>query len=197
MNDRTNESLSALVDGETDELEVRRLLNQLETDDELRDRWARYQMIGALMRNEAAVNVDLSRGIMQAIEGEPMDDVVRPKADIVAHAAHKMRWLASGAVAATVTLAVLVGVRVMQPDDAALPLAANAPMTPVLVSQNNAAVQLASAEAPVVDQAQLEEAQKKLQEYVLQHTEQTNMGASRGIMPYARVVNFGVSEEQR
>ena len=36
MNERINESLSALVDGETDELEVRRLLNQLESDDDMR-----------------------------------------------------------------------------------------------------------------------------------------------------------------
>ena len=41
MNERINESLSALVDGETDELEVRRLLNQLESDDDMRQTWHR------------------------------------------------------------------------------------------------------------------------------------------------------------
>ena len=118
MNERINESLSALVDGETDELEVRRLLNQLESDDGMRQTWHRYQMMGALMRDEPAVNVDLSRGIAQAIAGEPMDDVVRPETvaaddeSVVVEKHSRLRWLASGAVAATVTLAVLVGVRV-------------------------------------------------------------------------------------
>ena len=50
MNERINESLSALMDGEADELEVRRLLNQLEQDDELRATWHRYQLLGAVMR---------------------------------------------------------------------------------------------------------------------------------------------------
>lgn len=198
MNDRINESLSALVDGETDELEVRRLLNELEENDELRERWQRYQMIGALMRNEAAVNVDLSRGIMQAIDGEPMDEVVKaPAASGHAAVSHRMRWLASGAVAASVTLAVLVGVRVMQPQGNDMAVAANTPSEPVLVNASPAAVQLAAADAQPMDKAQLEEAQRKLQEYVMQHTEQATLGANRGIMPYARVVDFSTVEEKR
>ena len=46
MNDRIKESLSALVDGETDELEVRRVLNELDKDSELKDTWKRYQLMG-------------------------------------------------------------------------------------------------------------------------------------------------------
>ena len=37
MNDRNKESLSALMDGEADELEIRRVLNQLDKDDALRE----------------------------------------------------------------------------------------------------------------------------------------------------------------
>ncbi|MDK2777662.1 MAG: sigma-E factor negative regulatory protein [Pseudomonadota bacterium] len=198
MNDRIQESLSALVDGETDELEVRRLLNQLESDDEMRACWQRYQMIGALMRDEPAVNVDLSRGIAQAIAGEPMDDVLRPAVVAAAPAAgHRMRWLASGAVAATVTLAVLVGVRVMDTGNEALPLAANE--SPLMTSPAlQAAPQLvADSEQPAVDPQQLEEAQRKLQEYVMQHTEQAAMQNGGSIMPYARVVNFDTVEEKQ
>ncbi len=189
MNDRIQESLSALVDGETDELEVRRLLNQLESDDEMRASWQRYQMIGALMRDEPAVNVDLSRGIAQAIAGEPMDDVLRPA--VVPAAGHRMRWLASGAVAATVTLAVLVGVRVMDTGNEALPLAANE--SPMMASPQR----LADSQPPAVDPQQLEEAQRKLQEYVMQHTEQAAMQNGGSIMPYARVVNFDTVGEKQ
>ena len=65
MNERTNESLSALMDGETDELELRRLLKQSEQEPQTLETWHRYQMIGALMRGEAVSPVDLSKGIRQ------------------------------------------------------------------------------------------------------------------------------------
>jgi len=195
MNDRMNESLSALVDGETDELEVRRLLNELDKDEELRATWQRYQTIGAVMRGEAASSVDLSRGIMQAIEGEPMDEVTQPLAAPVAAASGRMRWLASAAVAASVTLAVLLGVNGLQNDDSMMLADGNgaAPVVqaPVTVTQ------LAAADSEPLDAQQLEEAQRKLQEYVLQHTEQATVPASQGLMPYARVVNFATEEEKR
>ena len=198
MNDRIKESLSALVDGETDELEVRRLLNQLEQDDAVRDTWQRYQMIGALLRDEPAVNVDLSRGIAQAIAGEPMDEVVRLPQQAVRGGGHRMRWLASGAVAATVTLAVLVGVRVTQDDRETVQMAQTSQQMPASADiAGRSPVQLAEVSAEQVDPQQLEQAQRKLQEYVMQHTEQAAMSGGGSIMPYARVVNFGTSEEKR
>lgn len=196
MNDRMNESLSALVDGETDELEVRRLLNELDKDEELRATWQRYQTIGALMRGEAASTVDLSRGIMQAIDGEPMDEVAQPATAAHAAAGGRMRWLASGAVAASVTLAVLLGVRGMQGDDQSLMVADGSDVAPV-VQAPVSVTRLAAADGQPLNEQQLEEAQRKLQEYVLQHTEQATLPASRGMMPYARVVNFATEEEKR
>lgn len=195
MNDRMNESLSALVDGETDELEVRRLLNELDKDEELRATWQRYQTIGAVMRGEAASSVDLSRGIMQAIEGEPMDEVAQPLTAPVAAASGRMRWLASAAVAASVTLAVLLGVNGLQNDDSMM-LADGKGAAPV-VQAPVTVTQLAVADSEPLDAQQLEEAQRKLQEYVLQHTEQATVPASQGLMPYARVVNFATEEEKR
>jgi len=98
---------------------------------------------------------------------------------------HKLRWLASGAVAASVTLAVLVGVRLNSVEPDALVAEQQ--------TQMPAAVQLASAPVQAMseaDAAQLEAAQRKLQEYVLQHTEQATMTGSRAAIPFARVVDF-------
>lgn len=53
--DQLLESLSALVDNEASELEVRRLLKQSDNQSELGDRWHRYQLIGSLMRKEDSV----------------------------------------------------------------------------------------------------------------------------------------------
>lgn len=191
MNERINESLSALVDGECDELELRRVLNELEQDPECREKWLRYQMMSALMRDEAVATVDLSRGIMQAIDGEPMDDITplmttieQPKAALDTKADTPQRgWMSSVAVAASVTLAVLVGVRFYADVNDTATLAATTPATSV----GNA---VAVSTAPEMDAQQLEQGQRMLQEYLLQHTEHAAMSSGRGMMPFARVATF-------
>lgn len=130
MNDRMKESLSALVDGEADELEIRRILNQAEQDDELRERWGRYQLIGAALRREPAYTTDLSKGILQALDGEPMDEVpgypaesvevpnetasTHDSGELVTGRSQRFGWLTSGAVAASVAMVVLLGARLTE-----------------------------------------------------------------------------------
>ena len=214
MNDKMNESLSALVDGETDELEVRRVMNQMDQNPEMLQTWRRYQLIGSVLRDEPASTVDLSRGIMQALDGEPMDEVVvtAPSTHRVTASAPDVKssrwhWLASGAVAASVTLAVLVGVRVTSELQApalngqALSLASSTAqavessdaIAEALTSGLPAAssVTVATADAkPQTDSETLREAQDVLKEYVLQHTEHASLNTASGMMPYARVANF-------
>ena len=47
------EALSAVVDGEAEELELRRVLNAVERDSDLRAKWERLHLIGDVMRGEA------------------------------------------------------------------------------------------------------------------------------------------------
>lgn len=187
MNERMNESLSALVDGQCDELEVRRVLNQLDQDPECREKWLRYQMMSALMRDEAVAAIDLSRGIMQALDGEPMDEIsAMMHSDEQVNGAFnqaKKSWLSSAAVAASVTLAVLVGVRFYADvNDAAL--VAEATQAPPSTRQ------VATHVTPGMDAQQLEQGQKMLQEYLLQHTEHAALSQGRGMMQFARVATF-------
>lgn len=66
------ESLSALMDGEASEFEVRRLLDSLDEDPELRARWRRYQLARAALRRELPPRaVDLSQRVRDALEGAP------------------------------------------------------------------------------------------------------------------------------
>lgn len=206
MHDRLKETLSALKDGHADELELRRLLNEMDNDPSLQQTWARYEMIGAVMREEAVNTVDLSRGIRQAIDGEPMDDVPArslPQTETAPEAGAQgwQHWLTGGAVAAAVTLAVLLGVRL---DSEQQPLVAEnavpvsqpesiAPSGPSVVADAPAS----PAELQVASQlqAELPEAQRKLQQYVLQHTEHAALNTGRGMMPFARVASFGEPEQ--
>ena len=76
MSEKAFESLSALMDNETDELETRRFLKQYseqsELREELREKWIRYQQISATLNGEktAVLDVDLSKRIARDLDDE-------------------------------------------------------------------------------------------------------------------------------
>jgi sigma-E factor negative regulatory protein RseA len=191
MNDRNKESLSALMDGEADELEIRRVLNQLDKDDELRENWKNYHLMGSLMRDESFDSLDLTRGINQVLDGElAPNGAVDINAPRLADASQVKRsgraWykpLTSVAVAASVTLAVLLGVQSIEPN-AGLGLAdRGANSSPVQQGE------LTASTLTFEEQQQLESAQQQLQDYVLQHSSESSE-EKKGILPFARVVEF-------
>ena len=47
-----NESLSAAIDGEAEELELRRVLNAVGENPDLRAKWQRLHLIGGVMRRQ-------------------------------------------------------------------------------------------------------------------------------------------------
>ena len=52
MSEQLKESLSAVMDGEADEFEIRRVLNETADDPELRGVWERYHLVRSVMRGE-------------------------------------------------------------------------------------------------------------------------------------------------
>jgi sigma-E factor negative regulatory protein RseA len=191
MNERNTESLSALMDGEADELEIRRVLNQLDKDDELRDHWKNYHLMGSLMRDESFDSLDLTRGINQILDGELASNGA---ADIHTPSLHRespmqksgSAWykpLTSVAVAASVTLAVLLGVQSIEPEKG-LGLADNRANTSQVVQG-----ELTASSLTIEEQQQLESAQQQLQDYILQNSFDSNE-EKKGILPFARVVEF-------
>lgn len=67
------QSLSALMDGEASDLELRRILARSDDDSELRQTWAKYHTISRAMRSEdlGVTTVDLSTSIADLIADEP------------------------------------------------------------------------------------------------------------------------------
>jgi sigma-E factor negative regulatory protein RseA len=191
MNERNKESLSALMDGEADELEVRRILNQLDSDDELRKKWTNYHLMGSLMRDESFDSIDLTQGINKALYG---DSVLNTGDEVITSVVKKVtakkpyawyRSLTSVAVAASVTLAVLLGVQSIEPSDG-LGLAE--------VSSRLQQGELTTSTLTLEEQQQLESAQQELQDYVLQHS--TGPSAEqKGVLPFARVVEFQAQDK--
>ena len=72
VNDKyLEETLSAMFDGEADEIEVRRVLKELPSNSSLRDKWRRYEMTSASINKYLPNKVrDSSLGISSAIELE-------------------------------------------------------------------------------------------------------------------------------
>ena len=46
MSEKLKGSLSAVIDGEADEFELRRVLDEVDKNEELRSTWERYHLIG-------------------------------------------------------------------------------------------------------------------------------------------------------
>ncbi len=181
-------------------------MNHVENDAEFREQWANFHLIGAAMRGESVDTVDLSKGILQAIEGEPMDEVpgagqaapdvetsdaTQPKASVLPG------WMVSGAVAASVTMAVLLGARVLSvPDvtvgsaDMTLAKAEAVQSVPAVMPQSSVAAASVAADTQM-SAAELAEAQERLKQYVLEHEDQAFGMETHQAVPYARVANFG------
>lgn len=54
--DQLFESLSAMVDNEASELEMRRVLKSMDDNPEMLERWRRYHLIGSVMRKEHGIS---------------------------------------------------------------------------------------------------------------------------------------------
>ena len=94
--ERDKEALSAVIDGEAQELELRRTLDAVAGDASLRDRWQRHHRVRDALHGQYAsdTQIDVSRGVLEALETEkPMS--------------RNPLW--SMAVAASVTFAVVMG----------------------------------------------------------------------------------------
>lgn len=114
MTDRSIESVSALMDGEVAEFELRRSLDKIAEDSEASERWRRYHVARSVMKGEAvaAVEIDISGSVMSALDDEePHTESEVPASEQKTSRASEMFWkpLTSMAVAASVTAVVIFG----------------------------------------------------------------------------------------
>lgn len=109
MSQNARESLSALMDNEGDELELRRVLKALEASPDAAEAWRRYHLMRSLMRREPDIDVatDLSAGIMARLKDEqpPQMDAPAPTTR------RSLPFARSAGIAAAVSLMVITGVQ--------------------------------------------------------------------------------------
>lgn len=187
------ESLSAVMDSEADEMELRRVLSASD-DAELRATWSRYQIARAVMHKELLEpRLDIAAAVSAALADEALP--------VQSKAAARGPWRSVGrfAVAASVTVAVLAGVRLYNQDDvASTQLAQQAAQPALSAPQTQSPVMLAGFSTAGEQQAVTETASEatpgwhdqRLPAYLRQHAQQAAMNANESALPYARAASL-------
>ena len=197
-----NESLSALVDGEDSEWELKRLIAEFDRDESLREEWHLHHLTSASLNKSSLAGVDLSARISSALDTES-----RP-----VHFGSFFKPFTQVAVAASVAVLALVGIQQLpfytQVDEAPVASPAFAEQTssfqPVVipdgfelpaiqaqtVSSTNA-VQVnhvsESVDVPSFDKAELD---KHIQDAISTHVENTSESLN-SVLPLARQISVG------
>lgn len=113
MNQNSQESLSALMDSEADNLELPRVLKSLDESPEVAETWRRYHLARSLMQRDRDIDVstDLSAGIMARLADEPSPEIEAPVAPSRSLFSRAGSFAGSAAAAAAVSLMVITGVQ--------------------------------------------------------------------------------------
>jgi len=185
------ESLSAVMDNEADELELHRVL-AASGDAELRSTWSRYQIARAVMHKELLEpRLDIAAAVAAALADEaPPAKTVRSS----------WRGLGRLAVAASVTLAVLAGVRLYNQDEVAgVQLAQQGAQPALAVPQLQGPAVLAGYSESVDQQGALAKGvspapagwhERRLPAYLRQHAQQAALSGPESALPYARAASL-------
>lgn len=193
MSEQLRESLSALMDGEVNELELQRLLKQVGDDSDLRATWMRYNAVRSAMSDQdvSHMQLDISSSVRDAIRAEPASSGESLRQRLV-------RPLTSFAVAASVAATVVLGGQQLSQ------ISGNAPYTSDAIASGASPVGLVNSlgattvqasygtEAvpvlqPAARTAYKELARQRMQLYMQEHAEHAALNSPHGLIPFARV----------
>lgn len=217
------ESLSALVDNEATEMEVRRILKTAESDPDINVRWKRYQVVHSVLQGDQVnPQIDLTQRISAAIAEEPA----------LQTAGGLKQWrdtLGKVAIAASVTFAFILGVQQFGPQGEQAPAQMADGGEPELAQPVDVAdgvpsgFQLPAFAARTVStgtagerqnvqpyrfpaqsysqaqyEAQLQESQALQNHFdrlLLKHAERASSNGSMGLIPFARISRMEATQE--
>jgi negative regulator of sigma E activity len=185
MSDSIKQSLSALMDDEAGEFELRKTLGQL--DPQSAAVWSRYHVARSALKGDAPVQppIDISVSVMAALEHEPTHSVSPGKiGKKPAQPAIQWRSLGGMAVAASVTMMIIFGAQTYQGGalDSAVSvqsqLVLSAP-TPIHPSLMPAQYGEREAVVPSLQQADVIRWSSSMEYYIDQHRSLTEQRASQ------------------
>jgi sigma-E factor negative regulatory protein RseA len=193
MSDKMAQDLSALLDNEASELDVRRLLKNM-TDEDLKT-WQNYCLMKDGINKESTgfESVDLLSGVRAGIADEVFESEDQPKSGW-------KNWIGGAGIAAAVAMAVVgLGIQNNALDNQTPEVAttetqpAETTSVPSDIKEAPAETRLAAAD---MSPEQYKALQDKLRGYMQHHAENSE-GKAGDVLPYARVVNFEVQQENK
>jgi sigma-E factor negative regulatory protein RseA len=185
-----DEQISALMDGELNEAETGRLLDQLQRDVGLRMCWTRYHLISDTVRSDLTCHIkhNVANRVIQALESEPIH--LSPRRSPSQTKTNPPAWtpffkpLAGLAVAASIAVVAVLSLQTTAPLQTASPvnLAGLSGAAPVALVSSAAGRSRWSAGRPSVE--------SKLDIYLANHNQYSMSTEMQGMLPYARIVGY-------
>jgi len=186
MSDSLRESISALVDDEAQELELHRVLASMDSDEELRQIWRRYQTASFTIKRQmdCRFDLDISERVSSALADEPAVEMEIPTEK--SRFGRVLKPVLSMAVAASAAFLVIFAVQMGGQDEFGEQVAAGGqPLTTNLV----AGAEVANEHLVTVSSEVMTPVERRLQSLIENHTQQASMSENRGVMPYTQLVD--------
>ena len=197
MSENSRELISALVD---DELETGSafILNAMKDDQESRQLWQRYHLIGEAMKGNLPEHVDinLSDRIIKAIENESIPSM--PARGLQPF----LKPIAGFAIAASVTVVAILGVRQAGIEPGSSTTGSSTPVVASTTSGNSnyrlatatTATSVNNPDNPPQHYAMPVDAESRLNRYLVNYNEYRSNVGVQGMLPYVRIVAHEVEE---
>jgi len=195
MAEKMHESLSAILDGEANEVELQRVLSSIGEDAALRRTWARYAAVrGVLLsQQQTGLEPDISQRVRAAIADAPSN------AQTLDTRRRLWRPLASFGLAASVAMVVVIGGQQLAQQGAGevnvetTALAARPSPVGMLNSLGSTPVQASYGTQPLpvlqpaTSTAYEQLARQRMSRHMQEHAEHAALNSPQGLIPYARV----------
>ncbi len=218
MTDKIQEQISALVDDEIHDTELKTIISEMTKNQAAAECWQRYNLISDVLRNNLpdAVEPDLALRVQQALENEPTVLAPQPQRMwIPAKMLPALKQVGGMAVAASVAVVMVVSLQNNQqggldaghpvvqqqermPSSASATLVADVeqsavqPQQPVSISSRP--VLVADTERPQPVAVSPQAFDPRFESYLINHSE---YAVTTGMLPYSRVVGSVTSTTQR
>ncbi len=187
MNESNKEQLSAFIDGE---LESDHVLDKLINEQEMKDTWSRYHLIGDALRDNLpeSISNQVSIQVAKALRDEPT--ILAP-----AKKRFNIKPIAGFAIAASVAMMAVFSIQsgneINSPTNGAASIAATTVSQPQTFDFTTAqvlpaAVKQSDTPIPISNQ--------RLNNYLMNHNEYRSNGSVNAILPYVRIVTIESQE---
>ena len=193
MKETDQELLSRILDEDVSEFETQRILKQMQSDNELRMKLHRYNLIGHAMRNELPKQIDQNfvQNVMSKLIDEDMaepdlNEVIKPSKDVLENDSGRFKTAIGLAIAASVAVVSFVSFQnYVQTKNEITPVAVVADR---VVEESD--IQRVSSE-DLQNFISNPEAAASFNSYIMNHAEYASPRVS---VPHVRIVGYGKDE---